>query len=475
MKKSIQYIAILFTAVAFSACETAIDEPTYSAGPVDFSRYVALGNSLTAGYQDGALNLAGQTNAYPAMLAQQFKMVGGAATFNTPFLTGDNGTYGVSPAPSLALTATTPALVLAIKNDCLGVSGLSPTLSAAPNLNNVPFYTPIFNGTYYQNMGVPGVKSFDLLRHSLGVFGTTMNPYYYRFASDNTPAGTSTVVSDALQSNPTFFTLWIGNNDVLGYATSGGSGIVGGTNPNDITPVAVFDSSIVNIVKAMTANGAKGVIGNIPNVTNIPYFTTVPYNGLALSNATQVDQLNAGYAVYNMGAKSLGLDTIAFALGSNAFIIQDLSPQYAPLGGLRQINAGEFITLNVPQDSIKCAGWGSQKPIPAQYVLDANEVNNVATYTASYNSYIKTVATQYNLAFADFNSFFKTFQTGIEFNGVTFTPTYVTGGAFSLDGVHPNKRGYALIANYYINTINTFYGSNIQQLDVNSYPGLTIP
>ena len=475
MKKSIQYIAILFTSFTFNACETTITEPTYSAGPVDFTRYVALGNSLTAGYQDGALNLAGQTNAYPAMLAKQFNMVGGAATFNTPYLTGDNGTYGVSPSPSIALTATTPALVLVVKNDCSGASGLGPALSAAPNTNNIAFYTPVFNGTYYQNMGVPGVKSFDLLRHSLGVFGTTMNPYYYRFASDNSPGGTSTVVSDALQSNPTFFTLWIGNNDVLGYATSGGSGIVGGTNPNDITPVAVFDSSVANIVKALTANGAKGVIGNIPNVTSIPYFTTVPYNGLTLTNATQVALLNAGYSVYNMGALASGLDTIAFATGANAFIIQDLSPQYAALGGLRQINAGEYITINVPQDSIRCAGWGSLKPIPAQYVLDANEVSNVASYTNSYNSYIKTVATKYNIALADFNSFFKTFQSGIAFNGVKFTPAYVTGGAFSLDGVHANKRGYALIANYYINTINSFYGSNIQQLDVNVYPGLTIP
>ncbi len=475
MKKSIQYIAILFTGLTISACETAIDEPTYSAGEVDFSSYVALGNSLTAGYQNSALSLAGQTNSYPAMLAQQFKMVGGATTFNTPFLTGDNATYGVSPAPSLGLAATTPALVLTVKNDCKGVAGLSPTLSMAPNPSNVAFYTPIFNGTYYQNMGVPGVKSFDLLRHSLGVFGTTMNPFYYRFASDVAPAGTSTVVSDAVHSNPTFFSLWIGNNDVLGYATSGGSGIIGGTNPNDITPVALFDSSFVAIVRAMTANGAKGVIGNIPNVTDIPYFTTVPYNGLTLTTATQVSQLNAGYAVYNQGAKAFGIDTVAFVLGNNAFIIQDLSPQYALLGGLRQIKAGEYLTLNVPQDSIKCAGWGSLKPIPAQYVLDANEVNSVVTYTNSYNSFIKATATKYNLALADFNSFFKTFQSGLEFNGVNFTTTYVTGGAFGLDGVHPNQRGYALIANYYIKTINAYYGSNVQQVDVNAYQGTIIP
>src|SRR5205085_2114086 len=173
--------------------------------------------------------------AYPAILAGQFKTVGGAEVFNTPYITGNNSENGVSPSPSLGLYATTPKYILAMGYDCMGIQNLAPALSASPIINNTEFYTPVFNGTYYQNMGVPGVKSFDLLRHDLGVPGFTMNPFYWRFASDVTPGGTSTVVSDALKSNPTFFTLWIGSNDVLGYATSGGSGIVNGTNPNDIT------------------------------------------------------------------------------------------------------------------------------------------------------------------------------------------------------------------------------------------------
>jgi lysophospholipase L1-like esterase len=475
MKNTTLYF-IMLAALVTSSCETSFDEPKSSAGAVDLTRYVAIGNSLTAGYADNALYLEGQQNAYPAILAQQFKKAGGAAVFNTPFLTGDNGTYGVSPAFSLGLQATTPKLILGMKADCKGVTGLSPVLSTAPNPSNTAFYTPIFQaGNYYQNMGIPGVKSFDLLRHDLGVLGLTMNPFYFRFASDVTATGTSTVVSDALASNPTFFSLWIGNNDVLGYATSGGSGVVGGTNPNDITSEAMFDSSFINTVRALTANGAKGVIGNLPDVTSIPYFTTVPAKGLALTAQANVDALNAAYTVYNTGAAALGLPPITFALGANAFVIQDLSPQYAPLGGIRQIKSGEYITLTIPQDSIKCAGWGSQKPIPVNYVLDANEVNNVKTYTAKFNTFIAKVAGDYNLALADFNTFFKSFTSGIVFNGATYTTTFVTGGAFSLDGVHPNQRGYAMVANYYIEVINKHYGSNIQQVDVNSYNGIKFP
>jgi lysophospholipase L1-like esterase len=36
---------------------------------------------------------------------------------------------------------------------------------------------------------------------------------------------------------------------------------------------------------------------------------------------------------------------------------------------------------------------------------------------------------------------------GIVGNGYTVTSTYVTGGMFSLDGIHPSPRGYAVIAN----------------------------
>jgi len=46
------------------------------------------------------------------------------------------------------------------------------------------------------------------------------NPYFIRFAS----SPSTTVIADAAGQSPTFFTLWIGNNDVLSYATAGGDG-----------------------------------------------------------------------------------------------------------------------------------------------------------------------------------------------------------------------------------------------------------
>jgi lysophospholipase L1-like esterase len=58
---------------------------------------------------------------------------------------------------------------------------------------------------------------------------------------------------------------------------------------------------------------------------------------------------------------------------------------------------------------------------------------------------------------------------GISANNFTVTSTYVTGGGFSLDGVHPSPRGYALIANKFFEAINATYGSNFRGVNIGLY------
>lgn len=106
--------------------------------------------------------------------------------------------------------------------------------------------------TPFQNLGVPGAKSFHLVYsgygNPAGIATKTANPYYARFAS--TP--TATVVGDAMAQSPTFFSLWIGNNDTLGYATSGGDATL-----DQITPTATFNAAYGAIVTTLTSKGAR--------------------------------------------------------------------------------------------------------------------------------------------------------------------------------------------------------------------------
>ena len=135
----------------------------------------------------------------------------------------------------------------------------------------------------------------------------------------------------------------------------------------------------------------------------------------------------------------------------------------------------EYILLNTPADSIKCAGWGKTKPIPKEYVLTIDEVNNVKTFTAAFNQIIEDAAQLHGLAYLDVNAFLKTVVSGIRYGGVDYSTAFVSGGAFSLDGIHLTPRGNAIVTNEIINAVNNKYGSSLPVVDVNNYGGIRFP
>lgn len=474
---------LFLVSLTFVACNNSDDVTTdpnsadglpLTSGSADFSNYVSLGNSLTAGYSDNALFIEGQKGSYPAILAQQFALVGGGE-FKIPFMNDNVGGLLLGGTP--------------VAGPRLYFNGSGPVpVSGTPTTEITNHLTGPFN-----NMGVPGAKSFHLLvpgyGNAAGVATGQANPYYVRFAS----SATSTVIADATAQNPTFFSLWIGNNDVLAYATSGGTGTnqTGNLNlatygPNDITDPNVFASVYNTLVTNLTANGAKGVVANIPYVTSIPFFTTVPYNAVPL-NSGQATALNSGYAAYNAGlqtAKNYGLiteaerlaRTINFSAGQNAVVITD--DYLTNLSGLglpsyRQATASDYVLLTsggVSAQTYLAAGNGTQYPLADKWVLSKDEVSELKTATDAYNSTIQSLASSKGLAFVNANAILsQVASTGITLNGFTMNSTYVTGNSFSLDGVHPSPRGYALIANKFIEAINATYGSNLKGVDLGNY------
>ena len=99
------------------------------------------------------------------------------------------------------------------------------------------------------------------------------------------------------------------------------------------------------------------------------------------------------------------------------------------------------------------------------------------TATAKFNSIISSLASSKGLAFVDANSKMKELSqsSGIQFDGVRYTAKFVTGGTFSLDGVHLTGRGYAVIANEFIKAINNKYGSTLPMVNPNGYSGVKFP
>jgi hypothetical protein len=424
-----------------------VDVPAVSKGNLDLTSFVAIGNSMSAGYADNALYYGGQEVSYPNLLAQQLKLAG-AGNFKQPYVDASSVGIGVNQNARYALAPVA---------DCSGAVSLAPITVANEGDFSIFGISVAAQGPF-NNMAVPGAKSITTIYPGYGNPSNgpgNFNPFFTRMTTN--PASAS-ILGDALAQNPSFFTMSVGNDDVYGYALSGG--VFDAITPSAGPAGVGFDASVDMIAGAFLQNGAKGVIANIPDISSIPYFTTVPYNGLVVDEAT-AQALTAAYS-------ALG---ITFQAGPNGFIIEDVS---AP-GGLRQIQAGEMVLLTIPQDSLKCGGWGSMKPIPDQFILTADEISQVNSAVSAYNTKLKSIADANGLAFVDVNAFMQSVKTGIMYNGVGVSASFVSGGAFSLDGVHLTPLGNALLANAFIKAINSKYGSTIPQIDATRYKGVVFP
>jgi len=470
-----KYIWLLLVFVGLMACESDDGATTTDtsvplmAGTADFSSYVALGASFTAGFTDGALFIASQENSFPNILSQQFAALGGG-DFSQPFMNDNNG--------GLLLGGNQ------IANPRLFFNGAGPAV-----LNAVPS-TEVSNvqAGPYSNMGVPGAKSFHVLANGYGnvagVPSGLANPYYARMASN---PGAS-MLEDALAQSPSFFTISeMGGNDVLSFATSGGLGVdqTGNLDPstyggNDITDPLVFAGTLDAIVSAMTAGGAKGALTNVPYVTSLPYFTTVPFNPVPLDAAT-AGLVNQGYAAYNGGllqaeagglisAEERAARTISFAEGQNAVVLED--EDLTDLSGLglpnfRQSTAADLVVLpasafiGTTVNNNPLLINGVSVPLTDQWVLTSTETQSVITATDAYNVTIEAVAAANGLAFVDLRSILEQASTtGIFFDDYNMNTSLVFGGLVSLDGIHLTARGYALMANKFLEAIDATYGSN---------------
>ncbi len=443
-------------------------------GSADFTKYVAVGNSLTAGFQAGALFTAGQQNSLAAMLAKQFESVGGGE-FNQPDI---NSVHGFNTAIASPEGVVLGRLILA---------------------GNPPAPTPTTSGdlpTPYEgdksklnNFGVPGILLGQALIPQTGgpavAENPAYNPLYARFASN---PGSSTIIGDAVAAQGTFFSFWLGNNDVLGYAVSGA------TRSEIFTNLAAFKMQYTAALSTLLSDpNIKGVVANIPDVTGIPYFTTVPYNAITLDQE-KVDALNAGYAdfnhgieLYNTGALSGGVipnplrPKISFEVGDNPIVIvdndlADLSAFQIP--SMRQMEEGELVVLTAA--TVLPTGVGSQSPAPDNLILTKNELDEISGRINAFNAAIEDIVNEIaadRVAIVDINTAFKQLAAGGAFqDGVLLTAELAPPfGAFSEDGVHPNTRGYAFTANIFIEAINEKFGAKVPKINIAAYAGTGLP
>jgi lysophospholipase L1-like esterase len=279
-------------------------------GQANFTRYVAIGDSLTAGFQSGSLYRSSQINSYPALIHRQ--ATGQATGFEQP-LVSDPGIPGRLVLRSLAPLSITPS-------DGQG----APT--------NLTLQRP------YNNMAVPGARVRDVLVTTTGGL------------HDVVLRRSGTALQQALALSPTFVTIWIGNNDALAAATSG---VV--VDNVTLTTVDRFETDFRAIVDAVAATGARMAIANIPAVTTIPYVTTIP--SVVVNPATNQPVLIGGNPVPLIGPNGLLGAGDRVLLPASSLLAQGIGIPAAlggkgtPLPDSAVLSAAEIATISARVDA----------------------------------------------------------------------------------------------------------------------------
>ncbi|MCL9809601.1 SGNH/GDSL hydrolase family protein [Flavobacterium luminosum] len=503
---------LFLVSLTFMACNdddtAAVTEEPVSPGTANFSKYVALGDSFAAGYSDNALFKLAQETSYPSILATQFSAAGGGV-FTVPYMVDNIGGFssGGAQVPGFGTRLYFGKAQGSEVDEPLSVAGVSGTDISSK-----------LTGTF-SNLGVPGAKCIHLVMPGYANY----NPYFKRFASD-VP---TTVMADALTQNPTFFSLWIGGNDVLGYALAGGDATINPLTPS-AGPIGVgFDASYNELINNLTANGRKGVIANLPYITSLPQFTYLkpslvdPYKyyvdgdekkvspKVSIYDVGTINQINSilnflDQVLTNLGEENrinalsttqknpvlikdetltnYGTEIRAAALASGDTQLMALANYLgATFGNVRQTKTGDLIPLltsgvigtnasvpnGVPLDFAK---YGITYPLEDKHVLIPTEVDEIIAATDAYNATIKQASVSKDLAFLDAKVLMEKLLTvGVSDSGYALTADFVLGGAFSLDGIHPSPRGYALIANQFAKVINEKYGSTLKNVNIGTY------
>lgn len=465
----------LMLAVFFISCEPKVDTPEPSSGSANFTRYVAIGGSYTAGFADGALYKEGQLASFPNLLAQQMRLVGGADTFNIPLLKGNKGCYPGDDYEPGKFYLTEPKFVLVKQPDCEGEVNILPERLPGLGDNELNIdddaqriYT---TGAVFHNLGIPAMKMVNFTSGGYGDvanYGTSkaFSPYFWRIAPEPLFLSSPYSYLDASYTNnssarPTFFTFELGMNDVLSYALEGGIGKINSDYEDDITSVASFRSNLSFILDYLSAIDAQGVIANVPDITTFPYFTTIEYDALDLS-AGKADTMNTIYGSNpNVGA-------IFHAGKHNPFVVRED-------GVIRTIKPNEFVLLGIDVDSLKCMNLGSYMPISDKDILSEAEIANIKTFTADYNAVIAELAEQHGYPVVDLASFMNVIYNETTIDGIDFSAEFASGGFFSLDGLHPSDRGQALVANEFIKVINREFNAKLPLLNLSEYRGVLFP
>jgi lysophospholipase L1-like esterase len=470
-------LALAALSVALSGCVggggTTANAPLPAAGAPGTTaatslRLVGVGDSLTAGMQSSGLFglKGGIPNPYPAAY---FPTLPNPALgiAGTPFATipptqgngfwalmwsaANGGADPLNPALSPLPLMNAPVGNMLVPSTITGPLGGAPEAynAAAPCAGvNGLVYTP---STALQARLNPAVTPFDL-----GIPGQTVHEALYQYgAVTNCPGSITTAlgslvgdesatifpvlgtfgsnvsqISAAVSLKPAVVTVWLGSNDLLKYALSGGA--YAATDPGSLY------TDMVSIITQLQATGAKVAVANLFDVLDASYFTSAAelQSFMTLENVPAPLQAYYLALVPSQGYLLLpGFLKVAGALAADA-----ANPALAPIN----------------------------PNLLATDVMPGAFAASVQSYNTQYNTQIAAAVTKTGAVLVDVHSVYAQIYAG---GGYPVNPpkccsTIFGGGLTSLDGIHPSNTGYAIIANTFIQTLDQAFSLTIPPVNI---------
>ncbi len=362
-----------------------------------FDRYVSVGNSITAGLQSGGINDSTQLQSYAVLLSRQM---------GTPFF-----------VPLMNKAGCPPPIISVFSNPPIRVGPPPPNGCALRETQPVP-------PPYLNNVAVPGAYAYSILDN----FNT---PLAHPNALTTFFLGGYTQMEMLKKVDPTFVTVWIGNNDVLTAATAGGDTTL-------ITDTLAFKASYRTMLDGIATTSVRGgVLIGVANVTLIPFFSKGSTYWAIKNGLVPGAAFPPKFAVSNTCAP---MAVIPIAIGDSVLVP---------------------FTLGIPLIAAAQAGVADTLYCTETLTVQPAELRKLVATVTTYNAFISAQSTARGFAYFDPNALFPTLPPG----SIPAFPTITGAGAvsapfgsyFSRDGVHPSALSHKLVANALISLINATY------------------
>ena len=398
--------------VLFSLTVVCASLQAQTGSRADLSRLVVVGDSISAGVQNFSLLDTQQVHGYASVIAAQANV-------------------------SLVL----PSVPYPGAPNVLQLTSLNPvTIAPVSGSLTAPRDNPCQQAT---NVSVPGVTleqaltvtpnpapSADPVQGWANIVLGFPSPFGAGLCSNASATTALTEVQEAVNLNPTAIIEWLGNNDVLVPALTGAL--------TEITPPSTFANEYEQLLSTLQATHARILTTTIPDVTKIPYFTS-------LNTISEETHMSVG--------------TVAQKLGLNP---GDLLRETAVPTAL-SILSGQPAPSTWPAS---CPAPPLDLPSPVPCVLSASDASNVQNIIDSYNWAIVFESLIHGATVVDIHGLVDELAQDGYWAGDKHVTLAFLGGIVSLDGIHPTNKGYAIIANEFIEVMNAAWGTQIPPANV---------